>query len=54
MSSIVGPYAGVESDYRRTQIANSFRNHRKGSRRLSLPRRRHVEPTPAIDWFGGE
>ncbi len=52
MSSIVGPYAGVESDYRRNQIAASFRDHSKSRRRLSIRKRRPAEPTPAIDWFG--
>ena len=52
MSSIVGPYAGVEADYRRDQIAASFRDHRKTGRRLVIRKRRHTEPTPAIDWFG--
>ena len=53
MSSIVGPYAGVESDYRRSQITASFRGHRKSGRRLVIRKRRVTEPTPAIDWFGG-
>ncbi len=53
MSSIVGPYAGVESDYRRGQITASFRGgHRKSGRRLVIRKRRVTEPTPAIDWFG--
>jgi len=52
MSSIVGPYAGVESDYRRNQIAASFRDHNKSRRRLSIRKRRPAEPAPAIDWFG--
>ena len=48
MSTIVGFYAGVESDYRRNQIAASFRDHSKppspaerphaGARRPSPPR----------------
>ena len=53
MSSIVGPYAGVESDYRGSQIAASFRGgHRRSGRRLVIRKRRHTEPTPAVDWFG--
>lgn len=53
MSSIVGPYAGVEADYRRIQIAAAFRDRRKSRRRLVLRKRRVTEPAPAIDWFGG-
>ena len=54
MSSIVGPYAGVEADYRRNQIAASFRDHRKAAGRRFVPRRhRKSQPAPAIDWYGG-
>jgi hypothetical protein len=53
MSSIVGPYANVESEYRRNRIAASFREHRKVVGRRHIARRRAAaEPTPAIDWFG--
>ena len=52
MSTIVGFYAGAESDYRRNQIAASFRDHSKSRRRLVGRKRRVAEPQPAIDWFG--
>ncbi len=52
MSSIVGPFAGVEDDYRRERISGSFRDHRKsGSRKLFHRRGPKVE-APAVDWFG--
>ena len=37
MSTIVGFYAGAESDYRRNQIAASFRDHKHSARRLRPP-----------------
>ena len=51
MSTIVGFYAGAESDYRRNQIAASFRDHKHTARRLVPRRRPKVEPAP-VDWFG--
>ena len=51
MSTIVGFYAGAESDYRRNQIAASFRDHKHAVRRLVPKRRPKVEPAP-VDWFG--
>ncbi len=51
MSSIVGPYAGVEDDYRRERITGSFKGHRKAGRRL-FPRRSPKVEAPAVDWFG--
>ncbi len=52
MSSIVGPFAGVEDDYRRERISGSFRDHRKtGSRKLFHRRVPKSADAPAIDWF---
>ena len=48
MSSIVGPYAGVENDYRRERITESFQHHRKtgdaGSSTAGPPRARPSRP----------
>lgn len=52
MSSIMGPYAGVESDYRRQRITESFREHRSRGRRLFLRRAPKGAVEPAINWFG--
>ena len=54
MSSIVGPYAGVENDYRRERITESFEHHRKpaGRRLFHRRARKGSAVTPAIDWFG--
>ena len=52
MSSIVGPFAGVEDDYRRERISGSFRDHRKsGAKKLFHRRAPKCADTPAIDWF---
>ena len=51
MSTIVGFYAGAESDYRRNQIAASFRDHKHTVRRLVPRRRPKAQPAP-VDWFG--
>ena len=52
MSSIVGPYAGVENDYRRERISESFEHHRKvEGRRLFHRRAPKGADAPAIDWF---
>jgi hypothetical protein len=53
MSPIVGPYAGVESDYRRERITASFREHKRTGRHF-FPRRHRsgATPPPAVDWFG--
>jgi hypothetical protein len=52
MSSIVGPFAGVEDDYRRERISGSFRDHRKsGAKKLFHRRTPKGADTPAIDWF---
>ena len=52
MSSIVGPYAGVENDYRRERISESFEHHRKAAGRRLFHRRAPKAVTPAIDWYG--
>ena len=52
MSSIVGPYAGVENDYRRERITESFEHHRKTGGRRLFHRRAPKAVTPAIDWYG--
>jgi hypothetical protein len=53
MTSIVGPFAGVEAEYRRERISSSIRNHRRAGRHL-LPRpRKSKEQEPAIDWYAG-
>lgn len=52
MSSIMGPYAGVESDYRRERITESFREHKPRARRLFHRRAPKGAVEPAIDWFG--
>jgi hypothetical protein len=54
MSSIVGPYAGVENDYRRERISESFEHHRKVAGRRLFHRRapKGSAVTPAIDWYG--
>ena len=48
MSSIVGPYAGVEDDYRRERITESFEHHRKtgaaGCSTVGPPRARPSRP----------
>ncbi len=51
MSSIVGPFAHTEDDYRREQITKSFTGHPKTGRRL-FHRRPPKVAAPAIDWFG--
>ena len=52
MSSIVGPFAGVEDDYRRERISGSFKDHRKsGSRKLFHRRAPKGADAPAVDWF---
>ncbi len=51
MSSIVGPFAGVEDDYRRERITGSFKDHRKTGRKL-FHRRAPKGAAPAIDWYG--
>ena len=50
MSSIVGPFAGVEDDYRREQISGSFRSHRKSGAKKLFHRRPKAE-APSVDWF---
>ena len=52
MSSIVGPYAAVENDYRRERISESFDHHRKVGGRKLFHRRAPKAVTPAIDWYG--
>jgi hypothetical protein len=55
MSSIIGPFAGVEDDYRRERITESFSAHRRaGARRLfhRRPAARAAAAKPAIDWYG--
>jgi len=55
MSSIIGPFAGVENDYRRERISESFSAHRRASNRRLFhrrPARRAAAATPAIDWYG--
>ncbi|MDQ1601998.1 MAG: hypothetical protein QOD68_3472 [Actinomycetota bacterium] len=52
MSSIVGPYAGVENDYRRERITESFDHHRKTKGHRLFHRRTPKAVTPAIDWYG--
>jgi hypothetical protein len=52
MSSIVGPYAGVENDYRRERITESFDHHRKTKGHRLFHRRAPKAVTPAIDWYG--
>jgi hypothetical protein len=50
MSSIVGPFAGVEDEYRRERISHSFKDHQKSSKKLF--HRRAPKATPeAVDWF---
>ena len=44
--SMIGPYAGVEADYRRSRITASFREHGK-SRRPRLGRRHDETGTGA-------
>ena len=51
MSSIVGPFAGVEDDYRRERISGSFRDHRKSGAKKLFHRRPKGADAPAIDWF---
>ena len=53
MSSIVGPFAGVEDDYRRERISESFRDHKKNAGRKLFHRKAPKGAAPAIDWFGG-
>ncbi len=56
MSSIIGPYASVEDDYRRERITESFSAHRRASAKKLFhrrPARRAAVETPAIDWYGG-
>ena len=52
MTSIVGPYAGVEAEYRKERISSSFRNHRRAGRHL-LRSRKGKEQEPVIDWYAG-
>ncbi len=52
MSPIVGPYAGVEDEYRRERISASFQHHRKPAGRRLFHRRAAKAAAPAIDWFG--
>jgi hypothetical protein len=52
MSSIVGPYAGVENDYRRERISESFEHHRKTKGHRLFHRRAPKAVPPAIDWYG--
>jgi hypothetical protein len=52
MSSIVGPFAGVENDYRRERISESFEHHRKTGARRLFHRKAPKAVTPAIDWYG--
>ena len=52
MSSIVGPFAGVEDAYRRERISGSFHDHKKSSRKLFHRRApKGAAEQPAIDWF---
>jgi hypothetical protein len=51
MSSIVGPFAGVEDDYRREQISGSFRSHRKSGAKKLFHRRAPKAPDAPVDWF---
>ena len=51
MSSIVGPFPGVEDDYRRERISGSFRDHRKSGAKKRFYRRTPKADAPAIDWF---
>ncbi|MEJ7818319.1 MAG: hypothetical protein WKF49_06500 [Thermoleophilaceae bacterium] len=52
MSSIVGPFPGVEDDYRRERISESFASHRKTRGRRRLHRRAAGgSSVPAIDWY---
>ena len=54
MSSIVGPYAGVENDYRRERITRVLRAPPQDRGRRLFHRRapKGSAVTPAIDWFG--
>jgi len=54
MSSIVGPYAGVENDYRRERISASFEHHRKTEGHRLFHRRapKGSAAMPALDWYG--
>jgi hypothetical protein len=54
MTSIVGPFAGVENDYRRERITGSFREHKRGTRRLFHRRAPKGAAEPVVDWWGGE
>lgn len=53
MSSIVGPFAGVENDYRRERITGSFRESKRG-RHLFHRRVPKGAAEPVVDWWGGE
>ena len=54
MSSIVGPYAGVENDYRRERITRVLRAppQDRGTPAVPPPGAQGPAVTPAIDWFG--
>ena len=51
MSSIVGPFAGVENDYRRERITESFREHKRSPRHLFHRRAPKGAAEPAVNWF---
>ena len=51
MSSIVGPFAGVEDEYRRERISDSFSHHQKKSARKLFHRRAPKGAVEPIDWF---
>lgn len=54
MSSIVGPFAEVEDDYRRTRLTGSYAGHKRSARTLFRRRpRKAATPVEAIDWYAG-